>query len=122
MRGSLRSMLRRLPHVLLALVIALATTLPAGASAIPAMAGMTGTGMQQHCPGCLHEPLGGTNPDKMLACPILACAGAVAMLAAPALPYQRVLLRTAYPAALPLHWVAEPSAPDPFPPRPIVLL
>lgn len=120
MRGSLRSMLRRLSHVLLALVIALATTLPVGAHAMPAMAGMTGSGMQQHCPDCPHEP--GTNSDKMPACPILACAGAVALLATPTLPYQRVLLRAAYPAALPLHWLAEPSAPDPFPPRPIVLV
>jgi hypothetical protein len=34
----------------------------------------------------------------------------------------RVLLRAAYPAALPVRWTAEPTAPDPFPPRPLAFV
>ncbi len=115
-------MLRRLTHLLLALLIALATTMSVSARAMPMPADMTGTAIQRHCPNCPHERRTGTNPDQMPACQVLACAGAVAILITPALRPVRVLLRTAYPAALSVRWAALPSAPDPFPPRPIVLV
>jgi hypothetical protein len=115
-------MLMRLTHLLLALVVALATSMSVSARAMPMAANMTGMTVERHCPNCPHERRSGTNPDQMPACQVLACAGAVAILTAPALPPVRVLLRTAYPVALSVHWAAAPLAPDPFPPRPIVLV
>jgi hypothetical protein len=115
-------MLRRLTHLLLALVVALATTMSMSARAMPMSADMTRMTVERHCPNCPHERRTGTNPDQMPACQVLACAGAVAILTTPALLPVRVLLRTAYPAALPVRWAVAPLAPDPFPPRPIALV
>jgi hypothetical protein len=111
-------MLRRLTRVLLAFMIAVTATLPASVRAMPMPADMSGAAMPQHCPSC---PSGMT-PGKMPACPILACAGAVAMLPAPALLPQRILLRAVYLMAPPARWTAAAPAPDPFPPRPIALI
>ena len=111
-------MLRRLAHVLLALVFVMAATLPAGVRAMPMPADMTGAAMPQHCPSC---PTG-TTPDQMPACQILACAGVVATLPTPVLLPGRVLLRVVYLAAPAVRWIGMPPAPDPVPPRPIALL
>lgn len=110
-------MLRRLTHVLLAFMIAVAATLPVGARAMPMATDMSGAAMPQHCPNC---PAGMT-PDKMPACPILACSGGVAMLPTSVVLPERVLLRAVYLMAPPVRWTAASPAPDPFPPRPIAL-
>ena len=115
-------MLRRLTHVLLAFIFALAMALPASVHAMPMPAGMTGVAVQQHCPSCPHPARTGTNPDKMPVCQVLACAGAVATLPSPALLPGRVLLRSAYLAAPPVRWTPAARAPDPFPPRSIALV
>lgn len=113
---------RRLTHVLLAFIFALAVTLPVSVRAMPMPAGMGGTGIQQHCPTCPHPARTNTSPDKMPACQILACAGAVATRPSPALLPGRVLRHSAYLAAAPVRWTAAARAPDPFPPRPIALV
>jgi hypothetical protein len=122
LRSKFRLMVRRLTHLLLALLVALATTMSVSARAMPMSANMAGMAVERHCPNSPHERHTGTSPDQMPACQVLACAGAVAILTTPALLPVRVLLRTAYPTALSVRWAAAPSAPDPFPPRPIVLV
>jgi hypothetical protein len=115
-------MLRRLTQVLIALIVALAATMPASVRAMPMPAGMTGMDVQTDCPSCPDTPAG-TNPDKMPTCPILACVGAVATLPSPALLPERVLPHAAsYLLAPPVRWTGAPIAPDPFPPRPFVLV
>ena len=111
-------MLRRLAHVLLAFMIAAAATLPVGVRAMPMAASMSGAAMPHHCPSC---PTG-TTPDKMPACPILACSGAVAMLPTSVVLPERVLPRAVYLMAPPARWTAASPAPNPFPPRPIALI
>jgi hypothetical protein len=115
-------MLRRLSQVLLAFIVALAMVLPVSVRAMPMPAGMSGTAIQQHCTNCPRPARTGTNPDKMMACQVLACTAAVATLPSPALLPGRVLLRAAYLMASPVRWTAAARAPDPFPPRPIALV
>lgn len=115
-------MLRRLTHVLLAFIFALAMALPVDARAMPMAASMTGVAVQQHCPSCPHPARTGTNPDKVPACQVLACASAAATLPSPALLPGRVLLRAAYLMAPPVHRTGASPTPDPFPPRPVVLV
>jgi hypothetical protein len=110
-------------RTLLALIVALAAAMPMGVRAMPMamsadqMAGMAGDRPCQKCP----EPQGNTAPDKMPGCPALACIAAPAVLPVPALLPARIALRADYvwpPAA---RLAGADSAPDPFPPRPIVL-
>jgi hypothetical protein len=115
-------MLRRLPQVLLAFIVALAVALPVNVRAMPMPGGMSGPAIQQQCANCPHPARTGANPDKMPACQVLACAGAVAMLPSPALLPGRVLLRVAYLTVSPIRWTAAARAPDPFPPKPIALV
>ena len=114
-------MRKRLTRVLLAFVVALAAAIPVGARAMPMPSDAVGTALLQHCLGCPQHPGTGSNPDKMPACQILACADAVATLPAPVLLAKRVPLRAAYSAAPPMRWTGSAPAPDPTPPRPIVL-
>jgi hypothetical protein len=62
------------------------------------------------------------NPDKMPACEILACAGPLAMLLTPVLAQGQAFFRVAYVKASPARWTDARPTPEPFPPRPIVLL
>jgi hypothetical protein len=107
-------------YVLLAVVVALATTLPTGARAMPRAMGMTGTAMHKDCPNCPDPPGTGENPDKMPACQ--ACVGMAATLPSPAVLPRRVVLRAAYLTAPPQRLTGALPAPDPFPPRPTVLV
>jgi hypothetical protein len=110
-------------HVLIAAVIALATTLPIGVHAMPMPPAVNGMAVDQPCPSCpQHQQSGDTNPGKLPACQILACAGPLAMLPAPALADQQAFLRVAYLMAPSARLADARPAPDPFPPRPIVLL
>jgi hypothetical protein len=115
-------MLRRLIQILLALIVGLAAAVPVSVLAMPMPPGMTGMAVQQHCPICPHHTGSGATPDKMPPCEVPACAGAVATLPSPALLPGRVFLRAGYLIAPPVRWTGAPLAPDPFPPRPIVLV
>ncbi len=55
-------MRRRLTHVLLAVIFALAAMLPVSVRAMPMLVGMSGTDMQQHPPRCPHPARTGTEP------------------------------------------------------------
>jgi hypothetical protein len=120
-------MLRQATRVLIAFLVALGLAMPAGAIAMP----MPGTTMSmgtakaidrpcQHCPQP-HQP-GSASPDKMPTCQALACISASAVLPSPMLLPGRMLLGTAYVSAVPARLAGAAPAPDPFPPRPIVLL
>ncbi|MBN8900698.1 MAG: hypothetical protein J0H57_06640 [Rhodospirillales bacterium] len=121
LRSSFRVMLGRLTHLLLSLIVALATTMSVGARAMPMSAGMTGAAIQRHCPNCPHDQTG-SHSGKMPACQVLACASAIAVLPAPALLPTRILVRAAYLMAIPVRWTGAALIPDPFPPRPIALV
>jgi hypothetical protein len=120
-------MLRRAIRVLIAFLVALGLAMPAGVSAMPMPGTMMSMGMAkavdqacQHCPQP-HHP-GSTSPDKMPACQALACISASAVLPSPMLLPGRMLLGTAYVSTVPARLAGAEPAPDPFPPRSIVLL
>ena len=114
-------MLRRLAPVLLAVLFALVATLPLGGRAMSLAAGTAGTAMHQHCASC-PSSRSDTAPDKMPACQVLACAGAVAVLPTAAWLPGRILLGTVHPQPLARQWIGALPAPDPFPPSPIALV
>ncbi|HZV07000.1 MAG TPA: hypothetical protein VE999_18100 [Gemmataceae bacterium] len=118
-------MAKSVARALLVLIVALAVTMPVGVRAMPMamsgdhMAGMAGDQPCQNCPD--EHQSGSTAPDKMPACAALACISAPAVLPMPAAFLGRVALRADYvwpPAA---RLAGADPAPDPFPPRPIVL-
>jgi hypothetical protein len=104
--------------VLIAFLIVLATTIPAAMAMSSAVNGMAG---DQHCPSCPQQT-GHMNSDKMPACQILACVGPLATLPAPGLVHGQAFFRVAYVQEPPAHLTDAGPAPDPFPPRSIVLL
>lgn len=117
-------MAKSVARMLLAVVVALAIAMPVTVRAMPMamstdnMAGMAG---DQPCQKCPQEPHGNTAPDKMPGCPALACITAPAVLPVPALVHERIATRASHiwpPAA---RLAGADPAPDPFPPRPIVL-
>ena len=113
-------MLRRASRVLIAFLVALGLTMPAGARAMPmpaTMVGMMAMTVDQPCQHC-PQPV----PDKMSACQALACMSVPAVLPSPVLLPGRVLLGAAYATPLAARLAGAEPAPDPFPPRPIVLL
>lgn len=118
-------MAKSVARMLIALVVALAAAMPASVRAMPMamsggdMAGMAGDQLCQKCPQ--PQQHGTTAPDKMPACPALACIAAPAVLSIPTLLPGRIALRADYvwpPAA---RLAGADPAPDPFPPRPVVL-
>ena len=122
-RQYLSRMLMRVTRVLMALIIVLAGTTPVGVHAMPMPPALNGMAADQPCPSCPQHPLtGDTNPDTMPACQILACAGPLAMLPTPVLVHGQTFSRVAYAKAPPARRTEAGPAPDPFPPRPIVLL
>ena len=73
-------------HVLIAFIVAMATTMPAGVRAMPMPSAGSGMAADQPCQNCPQpNQTGNMNPDKMPACQALACADALAMLPTPAL-------------------------------------
>lgn len=109
-------MSRRLMHFMLALIVALAATMPIDARAMSMPATMTGAAVHQ-CPSCPDHS--GTPPasHKMPACPLLACVMASAVLPIPVMLPERVALRTSYLPAISTRPAGALCAPDPFPPR-----
>ncbi len=116
-------MFRRVMCGLIAFVVTLAT-LPIGARAMPMPSTSGGMLMDQPCQNCPQpDQTGNTTPDKMPpVCQALACAGMLAMLPEPARVPERVQFRVLYSPVPSARWAAAAPAPDPFPPRPIVLL
>jgi hypothetical protein len=116
-------MLRRVTHVLIALIIAVAATMPVGVRAMPMMPSGNGMAAAQPCPSCpQHSRSGHMNPDKMPACQSLACASSLAALPTPVLLPRQAVFGVAYLKTSPVRWTDARPAPEPFPPRPIVLL
>lgn len=110
-------MFGRFAHILLALMIALAAVMPAGARAVPPAGGLGGTTLQLHSRTYPAHHSADTHSEKKQACSIVACTGAVATLPTPARLPERISLQTAYLSASSVRWTAAVSAPDPFPPR-----
>lgn len=108
-------------RVLLAFVVALAAAVPVGVRAMPMLLDAAGTVVGQRCPDCAQHAGTSSHPGQMPACQVLACAGAVATLPAPVLLPGRIVLRTAYAMALPTRRTGTAPAPEPLPPRPVVL-
>ncbi len=116
-------MLTRVMRMVMAFIVALAATMPVGVHAMPMPSALNGMAAQQPCPSCPQHPLTGhMNPGAMPACQILVCAGPLAMLPAPVLAHGKAFLWVAYVKAAPARWTDAVPAPEPFPPRPIVLL
>jgi hypothetical protein len=109
--------------MVIALVVALAVTMPVGVRAMPvAAADMNGKTLDQPCQNRPQpDQTGGTTPDKMPACQVFACVGSAVLLPAMAIVPGRVLFRVTYLGTSPTRWAEAAPAPDPFPPRSIVL-
>src|SRR5947207_695448 len=77
----------------------------------------------QQCPDQpAPSPMGGPMGGKMALCQMLACVGPLIVLPTMNAIGSRVAYRIAYPAPEPARFAGATPAPDPFPPRPIVLL
>lgn len=124
-RRYLSRMAKSVGRVLLALIIALAVAMPVSVRAMPmAMSGgdMAGMASDQPCQNCPdHQQQGNTAPDKMPACPALACITAPAVLPVPTLLPGRIAVRADHVWPRAVRLAGADPAPDPFPPRPIVI-
>jgi hypothetical protein len=115
-------MIERLLHVLVALAVVIATVMPGHVQAMPMPSGMGGMGQHQLCQNCPEPSASGTtSPAKMLVCPLLACVSIPATLPTPVFLPGRVAFRVTFQVPTASHWTEASPAPDPFPPRPIVL-
>lgn len=120
----LADMAKLVVHALIFMTV-FALAMPMSVRAMPMamsgdnMAGMTGDQPCQNCPG--PQQHGNPAPDKMSTCPALACITAPAVLPMPALLPGRSALGadSVWPPTARL--AGANLAPDPFPPRPIVL-
>lgn len=116
-------MLRRATRVLIAFIVALGLAVPASARAMPMPGDMMGQAVDQPCQHCPQSSQSGsTTPGKMPACQPLGCISAPAVLPSPVLLPGRVLVGAAYVSPEAIRLAGAERAPDPFPPRPIVLL
>lgn len=122
-------MLRSVTRVLIALVVAFAVAMPAGARVMP----MVGVGMpistgmmekatDQRCQNCPEHQSGSTAPEKMSGCPALACIAAPAVVPSPTPPPGRISFQMECTWPVMALLAGADPAPDPFPPRPVVLL
>lgn len=118
-------MAKSVVRALLVLIVALAVAMPVSVRAMPMamtgehMAGMAGDQPCRNCPKPQQD--GSTAPDKMPACPALACVAAPAVLPTPAALLERIAHRADYIRPPAARLAGSDPAPDPFPPRPIVL-
>lgn len=108
--------------MLIAFLVALGLTMPAGVRAMPMPATMIGMAMtvDQPCQRC-PQP-GSTTPGKVPACQAMACISVPAVLPSPVLLPARVLFGPTYASPLTAGMAGAEPTPDPFPPRPIILL
>ena len=109
-------------HLLIAFIVALAAAMPAGVRAMPMLPAGSGMGDQpcQNCPQ--PNPTGNTSPDKMAPCQAFACTNVLATLPTATPIRARVRFGVAYVQPPSARWTETTPAPDPFPPRPVVLL
>ena len=118
-------MAKSVARMLLAFIVAFAVAMPVSVRAMPmTMSGgnMAGMGGDQPCQKCPEQQQSGsTAPAKMPACPALACIAAPAVLPMPAQLPDRVAFRANYVWPPATRLAGAHPAPDPFPPRPIVL-
>jgi hypothetical protein len=103
--------------------------MPAGARVMPMIGagmpmsmGMMETAADQPCQNCPDHQSGSRTPDKMPGCPALACIATSAVIASPTLLPEHVSYRTEYAWSVVALPAGADPAPDPFPPRPVVLL
>ena len=117
-----RSVFKRLMLVLTAAALVLATALPSSVSAMQMRAGtaMMG-GMENPCSDCPDKAPASNDPGKM-ACGALACTGIAIALPARQAPYLLAFGKLVYSPSPVLEAVGTSPAPDPFPPRPTVLV
>jgi hypothetical protein len=108
-------------RVLLAIVVALAASMPVGSRAMPMPSAGNGMASNQPCSNCPRQP-GHMKPAGMPACEVLVCAGPPAVLPAPVFAREPAFSQVVFASAPPAHWTEARPAPDPFPPRSIVLL
>jgi len=118
-------MARSIARVIFAFIVALAVAMPVSASATPMVmfgdhiAGMAG---DQPCRNCSDQhQSGSTAPDKMPVCPAFACIIAPAVLPMRAQLPGPIAFRADYVRLPDARLAGADPAPDPFPPRPIVL-
>ena len=115
-------MLGQVRRVLTAFVVALAGAMPVGVHAMPMQSIANGMPSSQPCSSCPQQSqTGHKKPADMPACQILACAGPIAMLPAPVLAHEQAFLRVVYVKGPQPRRPGAGPAPDPYPPRPIVL-
>jgi len=119
------AMAKSVVRMIFAFIVALAVAMPANVRAMPMamfgdhIAGMAG---DQPCRNCSDQhQSGSTAPDKMPICPAFACITAPAVLPAPAQLTGPIALRADYARLPDARLAGADPAPDPFPPRPIVL-
>ena len=114
------SIAKRLILILTAVAFVFATALPIGAMSMPDAAAMTG-GTENPCSDCPDKAPVSGDVTKM-ACGALACAGVAIGLPARQAPYLPAFARHAYPTKAVLEPVGASPTPEPFPPRPTVLV
>jgi hypothetical protein len=116
---------RRLLLVLTALAFVLATALPGTASAMPMTPGgsvMAGDFGHQPCGDCPTKVPASDSGTKMMPCSALACSGAVVGLPAPTVLGEPIAVALEYTARVPTSHRGRTLPPDPFPPRPSLLV
>jgi hypothetical protein len=121
----LPAMAKSVARMFLALIVAFAVAMPVSVRAIPmptSGGNMAGMGSEQPCQKCPAQyRTGSTAPGKMLACHAVICIATPAVLPLPTQLPGRVALRADYVRPLTARLAGADPAPDPFPPRPIVL-
>jgi hypothetical protein len=115
-------MLRRLTGVLVAVIIAIAATMPGGARAMTMQGGPMQAGASQPCQQCPDDPMPAPMSSKMALCQMVVCAGPFLVQPTVISTDHPVAHRIAYPARRPARLAGATPVPDPFPPRPVVLL
>ncbi len=116
------SLFKRLMLVFTAAAFMLATALP---SSLNAMQMHTSTammaGMEKPCSDCPDKAPASKDLDRMT-CSALACVGVAIGLPARQAPYLPAFGKLVYSPRLVLETLGASLAPDPFPPRPLVLV
>jgi hypothetical protein len=116
------AMLTQVTRLLIALIVAFGMTIPTGVDAMAMADGMMGQSVDRPCQHCPQpQDHGGITPHKMPACTSFACLNAAAVIPAPVRLPGLSLAKTAYSAGALARRAGAAPAPDPFPPRPVVL-
>ena len=84
--------------------------------------GPMATGAGEPCQQCPDQPVPSPMAGKVALCPMLACVGPLLVLPTVNAIGTRITYRITYPAPVRARFAGATPAPDPFPPRPIVLL